>query len=330
MKRAKLIQPPDAAISLRMLSLSRSLWRRASEEGSGKSMGREAAGKVKCETVGLQFPFNNSCAVRRNLKRTMARAKKHQRVALVTGAGKRIGRAISLALAADGWDIALHFHRGEAEAERLSAEISALGAKAVAVRCDLSDAEQVPELVEASERHLGTVTCLVNNAAVFAYDDLASLETAQWHRHLDVNLFAPLLLSKTFAARLPDELTGCIVNMLDQKVFNLNPDFLSYTVAKIGLEGATRLLALALAPKVRVCGVAPGITLVSGEQTAEGFARSHRMAPLGRSSTVEDIADAVRFVVNAGALTGTTIVVDGGQHLWPSRRDVQFAVGNDQ
>jgi NAD(P)-dependent dehydrogenase (short-subunit alcohol dehydrogenase family) len=260
----------------------------------------------------------------------MTRAKNQQRVALVTGAGKRIGRAIALALAADGWDIGLHFHRAEAETDELSAQISKLGAKTVALRCDLGVPERLPGLIEACEASLGTVTCLINNAAVFAYDDLASLDTEQWHRHLDVNLLAPLLLSKAFAARVPDDMTGCIVNMLDQKVFNLNPDFLSYTVAKIGLEGATRLLAMALAPKVRVCGVAPGITLISGEQTAGGFARAHRMAPLGRSSTVEDIAAAVRFVVNAGALTGTTVVVDGGQHLWPSRRDVQFEIGNDK
>ena len=260
----------------------------------------------------------------------MTRANMHQRVALVTGAGKRIGRAIALALAADGWDIGLHFHRAKSETTRLSAEISELGAKAVALQCNLGDPDQLPGLIDACERHLGTVTCLINNAAVFVYDDLTSLDIEQWHRHLDVNLLAPLLLSKAFAARLPDGTTGCIVNMLDQKVFNLNPDFLSYTVAKIGLEGATRLLAMALAPKVRVCGVAPGITLISGEQTAEGFARAHRMAPLGHSSTVEDIAGAVRFVVNAGALTGTTIVVDGGQHLWPSRRDVQFEFGNEK
>jgi NAD(P)-dependent dehydrogenase (short-subunit alcohol dehydrogenase family) len=245
-------------------------------------------------------------------------------VALVTGAGKRIGRAISLGLAADGWDLALHFHRSQAETDALAAEVSALGVQAVPVRCDLGDAHQVPDLIAECERRLGTPTCLVNNAALFEYDDLSSLDPEKWRRHLDVNLLAPLLLAKAFAARIPQGSSGCIVNLLDQKVFNLNPDFLSYTLAKIGLEGATRVLAMALAPKVRVCGVAPGITLVSGEQTAEGFARAHRMAPLGRSSEPEDIAGAVRFVVNAGALTGTTIVVDGGQHLWPSRRDVQF------
>ena len=259
----------------------------------------------------------------------MSGAKSDRRVALVTGAGRRIGRAISLGLAADGWNLALHFHRSQAEVDRLATEIAALGVKAVPVRCDLGNADQVSGLIAECERSLGAPTCLVNNAALFEYDDLVSLDPEKWHRHLDVNLLAPLLLAKAFAAKIPEGATGCIVNLLDQKVFNLNPDFLSYTIAKIGLEGATRVLAMALAPKVRVCGVAPGITLVSGEQTADGFARAHRMAPLGHSSSVDDIAGAVRFVVNAGALTGTTILVDGGQHLWPSRRDVQFETGNN-
>ena len=251
-------------------------------------------------------------------------------MALVTGAGKRIGRAISLGLAAEGWDLALHFHQSRTETDVLATEIAALGVKAVAVRCDLGSADQVSGLIAECEHRLGTPTCLVNNAALFEYDDLASLDAPQWRRHLDINLLAPLLLAKAFAARIPDGVSGCIVNLLDQKVFNLNPDFLSYTIAKIGLEGATRVLAMALAPKVRVCGVAPGITLVSGDQTADGFGRAHAQAPLGRSSNLEDIADAVRFVVNAGALTGTTIVVDGGQHLWPSRRDVQFETGGSR
>ena len=260
----------------------------------------------------------------------MNRAKNERPVALVTGAGKRIGRAISLGLAADGWDLALHFHHSQTETDVLASEILALGVKAAAVRCDLSRADQVSGLIAECERRLGTPTCLVNNAAVFEYDNLATLDADKWQRHMDVNLRAPLLLAKAFAARIPDGVTACVVNLLDQKVFNLNPDFLSYTIAKIGLEGATRVLAMALAPKVRVCGVAPGITLVSAGQTADGFARAHGMAPLGRSSTADDVADAVRFVVKARALTGTTIMVDGGQHLWTSRRDVQFETGNSR
>jgi len=206
----------------------------------------------------------------------------------------------------------------------LAAEIAARGGRALALGCDLANPEQAAGLVAQCAQMLGAPLCLVNNAALFEYDALASLEAELWHRHLDVNLLAPLLLAKAFAAHLPAGETGCIVNLLDQKVFNLNPDFLSYTIAKIALEGATRVLAMALAPRIRVCGVAPGITLVSGKQTEEGFAQAHARAPLGQSSTVDDVAGAVRFVVDAKALTGTTIVVDGGQHLWPTRREVQF------
>jgi NAD(P)-dependent dehydrogenase (short-subunit alcohol dehydrogenase family) len=251
-----------------------------------------------------------------------------RQVALVTGAGRRIGRAIALALAQDGWDLALHYHRSAGEAETLAQEISATGRRAETVSCNLADAGQVTRLIADAESKLGTLTCLVNNASLFEYDDIATFEPARWQRLMDVNLLAPLLLAREFAAHLPADATGCIVNLLDQKVFNLNPDFLSYTIAKVALEGATRVLALALAPKVRVCGIAPGITLISGDQSADGFARAHTMAPLGHSSGVEDIASAVRFVVKAPAMTGTTLVVDGGQHLWPTRRDVQFETGN--
>jgi len=256
----------------------------------------------------------------------MARVKRKQRVALVTGAGRRIGHAIAIGLANDGWDIAVHYHRSKHEAETLADEIALRGVNAVAVGCNLEDANAVSDLFPECNRRLGPVACLVNNAALFEYDSIENLETRMWERHINVNLRAPLLLARDFARQLPDALVGCIVNMLDQKVFNLNPDFLSYTVAKIGLEGATRLLALSMAPRVRVCGIAPGITLVSGKQSAEGFERAHRFAPLGRSSDVEDVVNAVRFVVSAKSLTGETIVVDGGQHLWPLPRDVQFQV----
>jgi NAD(P)-dependent dehydrogenase (short-subunit alcohol dehydrogenase family) len=254
----------------------------------------------------------------------MDHGRRREQVALVTGAGRRLGRAIALGLADDGWDVAIHFQRSRDEAASLAEEITARGARAAAIGCDLADADQVSGLMSEIGRSLGPVCCLVNNAALFEFDNIGSLETAGWDRHMNVNLRAPVMLARDFARQLPDGLTGCIVNMLDQKVFNLNPDFLSYTIAKIGLEGATRVLALALAPRIRVCGIAPGITLTSGEQSSENFSRAHSQAPLGRSSDTDDVVNAVKYVVNAKALTGTTIQVDGGQHLWPMRRDVQF------
>lgn len=244
--------------------------------------------------------------------------------ALITGAGRRLGRAIALGLAEEGWDIAIHFQRSRDEAASLAEELTAHGVRAAAIGCDLADAGQVSGLLGECGRSLGPVSCLVNNAALFEFDDIGSLDPVKWDRHMNVNLRAPVMLARDFARQLPEDATGCIVNMLDQKVFNLNPDFLSYTIAKIGLEGATRVLAMALAPRVRVCGIAPGITLTSGEQSTENFSRAHTQAPLGRSSDVQDVVGAVKYVVGAKALTGTTIQVDGGQHLWPMRRDVQF------
>ncbi|MEQ1881345.1 MAG: SDR family oxidoreductase [Burkholderiales bacterium] len=254
----------------------------------------------------------------------MSRGKLKTKTALVTGAGQRLGRAIALGLAEDGWDIAVHFHRSRVPAQTLVAEIEALGRRAGAISCDLSNAAAAAGLISKCLEKLGAISCLVNSAALFEFDDLASLEASSLDRHFNVNLRAPVLLAQALAAQLPAREHGCIVNLIDQKVFNLNPDFLSYSLTKIGLEGATRLLAMALAPRVRVCGVAPGITLASGKQTASGFARAHKKAPLGRSSDVRDIVEAVRFLVNAKSITGETVLVDGGQHLWKLKRDVQF------
>lgn len=249
-----------------------------------------------------------------------------RRAALVTGAAKRIGRQIALDLAAEGWDLAVHYHRSQEEAESLVRELRANGVRAMAIGCDLGDPQAVQRLVPECQHRLGTLSLLVNNAAMFEYDDIDSLSAEGWARHEAVNLRAPVLLARAFAKQVPKEATGCVINLLDQKIFNLNPDYFSYTVSKLALEGATRLLALALAPRVRVCGIAPGITLHSGRQSEHNFERAHRMAPLGQSSRPSDISQAVRYLTAASAVTGTTLVVDGGQHLWPLKRDVQFEV----
>ncbi|WP_338769697.1 SDR family oxidoreductase [Massilia sp. METH4] len=245
-------------------------------------------------------------------------------VALVTGAGRRIGRAIALALAGAGWDVAVHYRASRAEAEEVAREIAALGRRAALVHGDLADEAAVKRLLPAAVDALGPVTCVVNNASLFDYDSATDFATAKFDVHMRANVAAPLLLAQALHAQIADGVQGVIVNLLDQKLYNLNPDYLSYTLSKAALHTATTVLAQALAPKVRVVGVAPGITMVSGDQTEEGFAKAHAQTPLGRSSTPEDIAAAVLYAATARAVTGTTLLVDGGQHLLPLPRDVMF------
>lgn len=245
-------------------------------------------------------------------------------VALVTGAGRRIGRAIALALACAGWDVAVHYRASRAEAEEVAREIAALGRRAALVHGELADEAAVSRLLPAAIDALGPVTCVVNNASLFDYDSATAFSSTTFDAHMRANVAAPLLLAQALHAQIADGAQGVVINLLDQKLYNLNPDYLSYTLSKAALHTATTVLAQALAPKVRVVGVAPGITMVSGDQTAEGFAKAHAQTPLGRSSTPEDIAAAVLYAATARAVTGTTLLVDGGQHLLPLPRDVMF------
>ena len=246
------------------------------------------------------------------------------RIALVTGGAQRIGRAIALALAQDGWDIAVHFRGSGAAAESTVAQIQALGRRAHALACDLASPPGWEALLDACEKALGPPQCLVNNASLFEADSAADFACERFEAHMRVNVAAAVALACTLHARLPPDAQGVVVNLLDQKLWNPNPDFLSYTLSKSALEAATGLLARALAPKLRVVGVAPGITLPARGQTAAGFAASHRATPLGRASDPQDVARAVVFLVNSPAITGTSLLVDGGQHLVPSDRDIMF------
>jgi NAD(P)-dependent dehydrogenase (short-subunit alcohol dehydrogenase family) len=247
-----------------------------------------------------------------------------RKTALVTGAARRIGRALAFALAQRGWDVVVHYRHSADEARETVAHIEAGGQRAVALHCDLSDEAAVRALIRRACAALGPVSCVVNNASLFEYDSAADFSQASLDAHMHANLMAPILLAQALHAATPDGAQAVVVNLLDQKLFNLNPDFLSYTLSKAALHSATTMLAQALAPKVRVVGVAPGITLVSGEQSQANFAQAHAATPLGRSSTPEDIAAAVCFAAEAPAITGTTLLVDGGQHLIPLQRDVMF------
>ncbi|MCU6433954.1 SDR family oxidoreductase [Undibacterium sp. Jales W-56] len=251
------------------------------------------------------------------------------RVALVTGAARRIGRTIALALAQRGWDVAVHYGQSEEEALSLVAEIKALGRRSVALQCDLGNEHAVQALLPHVIAAFGGIQCIVNNASLFEEDQITSLSQRLLDQHMHVNLLAPLLLARALHAATPDGQQSCVINLLDQKLQNLNPDFLSYTLSKAALQCATTTLAQALAPKVRVVGVAPGITMISGHQTAADFAQAHQVTPLGRSSTPEDIAKTICFVADMPAITGSTIMVDGGQHLLPSTRDIMYVVTAD-
>ena len=254
------------------------------------------------------------------------------RRALVTGGAQRLGREIALALARAGWDIAVHFGRSQQQALATVADIRALGRRSVAVQADLADEASVMALFEAACAGLGGLDCVVNNASRFEPDRPETFAYAQLQAHMAPNLAAPLLLARRLhalhAGRPDAARRGVIVNVLDQKLENLNPDFLSYTLSKAALHSATRMLAMAFAPVLRVVAVSPGITLRSGDQSAKDFEQAHRQTPLGRSSTPGDIADAVVFLADAPAITGVNLTVDGGQHLVPLPRDVMYLTGD--
>ncbi|MBX9925003.1 MAG: SDR family oxidoreductase [Hyphomicrobiaceae bacterium] len=236
-------------------------------------------------------------------------------VALVTGGSRRVGRAISLALAADGYAVAVHYRASRAEADALVSEIVGRGGCATPVAADLMDATAVAGLIPAAAAALGPVTCLVNNASEFNDDAIGSMTIADWDRHAIVNLKTPVFLAQAFARSLPDGVDGNVINLIDQRVWNLTPEFFSYTVSKAGLLAANRMLAQALAPRIRVNAIGPGPVLRSVHQTAEDFAAECASTPLGRGSSPDEIAAAVRFILSAPAMTGQMIALDGGQHL---------------
>jgi NAD(P)-dependent dehydrogenase (short-subunit alcohol dehydrogenase family) len=241
---------------------------------------------------------------------------KGPRTAIVTGGAKRIGAEIVRALAADGWHVLIQYRRAEAEAAALAAELGG-----TAVRAELA-APDAAEIVMAALDGLPPPLLLVNNASRFVLDSAGDFAVDGWNAHLDINLRAPALLSQAFAARAPAG--ALIVNLLDAKLAAPNPDFFSYTLSKIGLAGLTELTARAFAPAIRVCGIAPSVTLVSGPQSRANFEAVHKMNALGRGVDVAEIVAALRFIIATPSYTGQTIVLDGGQRFLALPRDVQF------
>ena len=273
------------------------------------------------------------------------------RTALVTGAGKRLGREIALGLARAGWRVAVHYRSSEAEALQTAADclqafaqwqaqagLKAEGGDASVVqngaqlqlqnfifKADLANEEATRKLLPQVVSQLGRVDAVINSAALFEHDDVQSFSYANMAQHWASNTGAAIVLAQALhqhcQSRGAQAAKAVVINMLDQKLWNPNPDFLSYTLSKAALEAANTLLAQALAPLVRVVGVAPGLTLTSHMLDDDKFQKLHTLSPLGRSSSVEDVVSAVVFAVHNRAMTGTTLLVDGGQHLMKFERD---------
>jgi NAD(P)-dependent dehydrogenase (short-subunit alcohol dehydrogenase family) len=237
------------------------------------------------------------------------------RAALVTGGARRIGRAIALALADAGFAVAVHCHGSVADAEAAAKEIRGRGVASVVLPADLTDETTVERLVPAAAAALGPLGVLVNNASVFRRDEWHDATRASWDAHLEPNLRAPFVLMQRFAAALPADAEGAIINLLDQRVWSLTPHFVSYTVSKAGLWALTRSMALALAPRIRVNGIGPGPALPSPNQSPEQFARYAASVPLGHGTGPEEVARAVLALLALPSVTGQMLALDGGQHL---------------
>ena len=253
------------------------------------------------------------------------------RTVLVTGAAKRLGREIALALAKDGWQVAVHYRDSVEDAAKTAAECKALAGASATFRANLASETAVRHLLPQVISHFGQVDAVVNSASTFEHDTVSSFSFAAMDKHLRCNAGAAILLAQALHAHVlarapadtpaPRGPLGVVVNLLDQKLWNQNPDFFSYTLSKAALEAATTMLAMALSPQLRVVGVAPGLTLTSHLLAQDKFEELHQLSPLGRSSTAADVAATVKFAIDNQSITGTTLLVDGGQHLMKFERD---------
>ncbi|MGO9483681.1 MAG: SDR family NAD(P)-dependent oxidoreductase [Rhodomicrobium sp.] len=242
---------------------------------------------------------------------------------LITGAAKRIGAHVAKGLAKEQWHVILHYWTSQDSAEALASEINGQGGAVTLLRADLTKDEDCAQLICAAFEACPGMEALINNASIFEYDSFKDVTPSNLRKSLQLNGAVPILLTKEFSEKYAGN-AGCVINMLDNKVFGLNPDYFSYTVGKYALFGATSMMAMALMPRIRVAGIAPGITLVSGKQSEANFAAGHKMNPLGVGCTPDQILDAVKFILGARSYNGQVITIDGGESLNPHGRDVAF------
>lgn len=246
-------------------------------------------------------------------------------VAIVTGGSKRIGKSIVKKLSFLGWKVIIHYNSNKNDALSLQKEIQKKGGAASIIKANLNSSKATEELISKSEKKFGKLTLLVNNASIFENDSVHSLTIDTWDIHNNVNTKAPLLLSQSFAKLLPKKEPGVIINIIDQRVFSPRPDFISYSSSKNSLFWLTKVLAQALSPKIRVCAIGPGPTLKGARQTDNDFKNQSQSVPLGNGSSLEDISQAIEFILNASSFTGQMITLDGGEHLdWIKPEDRNF------
>jgi len=234
---------------------------------------------------------------------------------LITGAATRIGKAIALHFAERGWNIALHYFRSSSKAKKLKKIIEQNLVKATLIKADLKSPKQVEKVINLAKRKLGTIDCLINNAALFEKDDISNFTNKSWNDHLNINLLAPAILTKQFAKQASKKNTSNIINIIDQRIFNLTPFFMSYTISKTGLQTLTKTMAMRLGPNIKVNAIAPGPTIKSKRQTDNHFKNQIKSTLLKKSVKVRDICETAEFLINNNSITGQIIAVDSGQNL---------------
>jgi len=241
---------------------------------------------------------------------------------LITGGATRIGKEIAIHFSKKGWNIAIHYFRSSFKAKSLKKIIDKNSVKAILIKADLKKTKQVEKIISIAKKKLGTIDCLINNAALFERDDILDFTVKSWYNHLNINLLAPIILTKQFARQASKKTTSNIINIIDQRVFKLTPIFMSYTLSKSALYTLTKTMAMRLSPNIKVNGIAPGPTIKSKRQSAKHFNEQAKSTLLKKPVGTEDICDTVEFLINNNSITGQIVAVDSGQNLnWNTKNE---------